>query len=120
MHITRLEAWPVELKLTEPYTIAYDEISTAANVFVRLHTDGPLVGHGCAAPDPAVTEETAAGVLAALQQSAGVVAGLTPALLSLDLDLVRSLKGGSSLAASRRRRATRSWLITSQVAPNSA
>jgi L-alanine-DL-glutamate epimerase-like enolase superfamily enzyme len=93
MHITRLEAWPVELKLTEPYTIAYDEISTAANVFVRLHTSGPLVGHGCAAPDPAVTGETPAGVLAALEQSAGVVAGLDPTRPAFVLHRLRTALG---------------------------
>jgi L-alanine-DL-glutamate epimerase-like enolase superfamily enzyme len=93
MHITRLEAWPVTLKLTEPYTIAYDTVTSAENVFVRLHTAGPLVGHGCAAPDPAVTGETPAGVLAALEQGAGVVAGLDPTRPAYVLERVRAALG---------------------------
>jgi L-alanine-DL-glutamate epimerase-like enolase superfamily enzyme len=79
MQITRLEAWPVPLALTEPYTIAYETVESAANVFVRLHTDGPHVGHGCAAPDPAVTGETPDDALAALRDVAGpAVVGLDP------------------------------------------
>jgi L-Ala-D/L-Glu epimerase len=40
------------------------------NVFVRIETDRRLVGHGCAAPDQAITGETAAGALLALSQVA--------------------------------------------------
>lgn len=78
MKVTRLEAWLVRLRLSEPYTVAYATVDSAPNVFVRLHTDGPLVGHGCAAPDPAVTGETAEGVLAALQGAGSVMVGLDP------------------------------------------
>jgi L-alanine-DL-glutamate epimerase-like enolase superfamily enzyme len=93
MHITRLEAWLVELKLAEPYTIAYDTVSSAGNVFVRLHTDGPLVGLGCAAPDPAVTGETPAEVLAKLEQSAGVLPGLDPTRPAQVLERLRAALG---------------------------
>jgi L-alanine-DL-glutamate epimerase-like enolase superfamily enzyme len=78
MRITRLEAWPVRMRLSEPYTIAYETVDSTTNVFLRLHTDSPLVGHGCAAPDLAVTAETPPGALAALEQAAG------PALVGLD------------------------------------
>src|SRR5262245_58921346 len=70
MRITRIEAWSVALKLTEPYTIAYETVESTTNVLVRLHTDGKHVGHGCAAPDPYVTGETPAEVLAALTEAA--------------------------------------------------
>lgn len=93
MRITRLEAWLVELKLTEPYVIAYDTVTSASNVFVRLHTDGPLVGHGCAAPDETVTGETPAGVLAALEQAAHTVTGLDPTRPALALATLRAALG---------------------------
>jgi L-alanine-DL-glutamate epimerase-like enolase superfamily enzyme len=67
MKITAIEAGPVKLKLSEPYTIAYETIDTAENVFVRVETDGDFVGFGCAAPDKEVTGESAESVVAAIQ-----------------------------------------------------
>jgi L-alanine-DL-glutamate epimerase-like enolase superfamily enzyme len=79
MRITRLEAWSVLLRMSEPYTIAYETVDSTTNVFVRLHTDSALVGHGCAAPDPVVTGETPEQVLSALTDAAGpVLAGMDP------------------------------------------
>ena len=78
MHITRLEAWPVRMALREPYTIAYETVESTTNVFLRLHTNTPLVGLGCAAPDPYITGETPEDVLSALEQAAGVLVGLDP------------------------------------------
>jgi L-alanine-DL-glutamate epimerase-like enolase superfamily enzyme len=66
MRITRLEAWPVEMRLAEPYRIAYESVERATNVFVRLHTQGPISGLGCAAPDEAVTAETPTTALESL------------------------------------------------------
>jgi L-alanine-DL-glutamate epimerase-like enolase superfamily enzyme len=63
MKITHIEAWPVELKLAEPYTIAYETIESATNVFLRLETDKGVSGFGCAAPDVHVTGETRESVL---------------------------------------------------------
>jgi L-alanine-DL-glutamate epimerase-like enolase superfamily enzyme len=70
MKITRVEAWPVDLRLSEPYTIAYETIDRTTNVFVRLETDSPFCGAGCAAPDNAVTGETPESVLKALTEVA--------------------------------------------------
>ncbi len=70
MRIRALEAWAVDLRLLEPYEIAYESVSSVANVFVRVSTDGRHVGYGCAAPDLAVTGETAASVLDALESIA--------------------------------------------------
>jgi L-alanine-DL-glutamate epimerase-like enolase superfamily enzyme len=66
MKITRVEAWPVEMKLSEPYTIAYETVEVTTNVFVRVETNQAITGYGCAAPDEKITGETPASVLAAI------------------------------------------------------
>jgi L-alanine-DL-glutamate epimerase-like enolase superfamily enzyme len=58
MKITGLDAWPVTMPLSEPYTIAYETVQAATNIFIRIKTDGGIVGYGCAAPDKEVTGET--------------------------------------------------------------
>jgi len=63
MKITRLEIWPVQLRLTEPYTIAYETISAVKNIFLRIETNTGLNGFGCAAPDEQVTGETPDSVI---------------------------------------------------------
>lgn len=68
MKITRVEAWPVTLRLAEPYTIAYESVASVTNVFLRIETNGEgIVGFGCAAPDREVTGETPESVLTALR-----------------------------------------------------
>lgn len=59
MKITQLECWAHHMRLAEPYTIAYQTIDTAPNVFLKAKTDTGLTGWGCAAPDLEVTGETA-------------------------------------------------------------
>jgi L-alanine-DL-glutamate epimerase-like enolase superfamily enzyme len=63
MRITKIECWPVEMKLSEPYTIAYETVDRCTNIFLRCQTDTGLTGMGCAAPDKAVTNETPEGVM---------------------------------------------------------
>jgi L-alanine-DL-glutamate epimerase-like enolase superfamily enzyme len=67
MKITAIEAGAVTLKLSEPYTIAYETVEVAENVFVRIETDGDLVGFGCAAPDMEVTGESSDSLVAAMR-----------------------------------------------------
>ncbi len=78
MKITRVEAWPVTMRLAEPYTIAYETIERVTNVFVRLHTSAGPEGLGCAAPDLEVTGETPEGTLA------GIADVVEPALRGSD------------------------------------
>jgi L-alanine-DL-glutamate epimerase-like enolase superfamily enzyme len=54
-------------------------VDRATNVFVRVHTDGPLTGIGCAAPDLPVTGEAPADVLDAIETiGADTLVGLDP------------------------------------------
>lgn len=63
MKIRAIEAWPVSMKLSEPYIIAYETITKTTNVFLRIETDKEITGFGCAAPDLQITGETPEGVL---------------------------------------------------------
>ena len=62
MKITSLNVRTVRLDLAEPYTIAYETVSSTENVFLQIRTDTGLTGYGCAAPDREVTGETADSV----------------------------------------------------------
>jgi L-alanine-DL-glutamate epimerase-like enolase superfamily enzyme len=66
LKITNIDAWPVEMRLTEPYTIAYERIEKTTNIFIRMDTDKDITGFGCAAPDKQITGETPESVLQAL------------------------------------------------------
>ena len=63
MKITSVHACLVPIDLGKPYTIAYETVDCAENVFLCLETNHGPCAFGCAAPDRAVTNETAAGTL---------------------------------------------------------
>jgi len=69
MRIVGTEVWPVEMRLAEPYSIAYETVQSTVNVFLRLRTDKGMAGCGCAAPDFEVTGETPESVLEAWHAS---------------------------------------------------
>ncbi len=65
MKIKQVEAWPVTMRLSEPYIISYETIESTTNVFLRIETDSGIIGYGCAAPDLQITGETTESVLRA-------------------------------------------------------
>lgn len=71
MKITRLEAWPLLMRLAEPYTISYETVEATTNVFLRMETNSGITGHGCAVPDQQITGETAEDVLKTLRDLIG-------------------------------------------------
>lgn len=68
MKITRISFERLDLNLSVPYTIAYESVSETTNFILKLETDTPLLGYGCAAPDLEVTGETAEDVAFAIKE----------------------------------------------------
>ena len=94
MKIRQLEAWPVEMRLTGPYTIAYETTDRVTNIFLRLATDRGQQGHGCAAPDFQVTGETPETVMAAYDAViAPELSGADPLRYALILERLRARLG---------------------------
>ena len=90
MKIRRVEAWPVEMTLAEPYTIAYETVDRTTNVFLRVETTNGICGYGCAAPDEAITGETAAGVLRDMRRVIGpAITGSDPLRIAKALEKLR-------------------------------
>jgi L-alanine-DL-glutamate epimerase-like enolase superfamily enzyme len=73
--ITALEMSPLDLPLTEPFAIATGSQDMAANVLVTVRLADGTLGLGEAAPFPAVSGETQAGTLAALERLRPLVVG---------------------------------------------
>ena len=63
MQVTRIETVSVTMKLVEPYTIAYETVTSTTNVFLKIETSTGVTGFGCAAPDLEVTGETPESVI---------------------------------------------------------
>jgi L-alanine-DL-glutamate epimerase-like enolase superfamily enzyme len=72
------------------------------NAFLRVETSGDVIGYGCAAPDAAVTGETAEGVLDALRGTvAPLIQGTDPLRRAMILERLKTALPGqpSALAA---------------------
>lgn len=83
------------MPLREPYTIAYETVERAVNVFLCVRTDTGPAGYGCAAPDLPVTGESADTVLGALNDTVGpLLKGADPLRHALLMErLATSLPG---------------------------
>lgn len=67
MKITAISFERLDLKLSDSYTIAYETIDRTSNFILKVETDSKIVGYGCAAPDPIVTNESPGEVTHAIQ-----------------------------------------------------
>jgi L-Ala-D/L-Glu epimerase len=79
MQITSVTVEPLNLELQSALNVAYGSYPILEYALVKLHTDNGLLGLGEASPDPQVTGETQAGVVAALQQMKVLLIGQDPA-----------------------------------------
>lgn len=62
MLITRIEAFPVEMRLNKDYRGGNGSGNLFTNIFIRIITNSKITGLGCAAPNPSLTEETSHSV----------------------------------------------------------
>ena len=94
MPISQVETWAVRMKLRRPYTIAYQTVDSACNIFLRVETRDGVVGYGCAAPDEDVTGETPETAESALRDR------IAPDLVGQDpLAIARIMEGLSRSCA---------------------
>ena len=79
------------MQLVEPYSIAYETVDATENVFVLLHTNGPHVGVGCAAPAEAVSGERVSETADFLREvAADLLVGRDPIRIAALLAIVRN------------------------------
>lgn len=99
MKITAVSFERFDLQLSEPYTIAYETIDRTSNFILKMETNGKLVGYGCAAPDPIVTNETPEDVANAIGDTiVPFLLGKDPFTYALLLLELKSVLGKKSSA----------------------
>ncbi|MGZ8202729.1 MAG: mandelate racemase/muconate lactonizing enzyme family protein [Burkholderiales bacterium] len=75
MKIRRIEPITVDIPLTKPVRMAFEEIHSTANLLVRLETTEGVVGWGDAPAAPTMTGETVEGMMAAVRHLAPHIEG---------------------------------------------
>jgi L-alanine-DL-glutamate epimerase-like enolase superfamily enzyme len=73
--ITRVEYWPVDIPITDPFVVATGARTVAENVFLRVTLSNGAQGYGEAAPFPEVGGETRESCLLTLHQLSKTVIG---------------------------------------------
>ncbi|HKP00663.1 MAG TPA: dipeptide epimerase [Nitrospiraceae bacterium] len=73
--IRKIEFWPVDVPITDPFVVATGARTVAENVFLRITLSNGAQGYGEAAPFPEVGGETRDGCLTALRQLCTTVLG---------------------------------------------
>lgn len=77
--ITRVECWPADIPITDPFVVATGARTIAENVFLRVTLSNGQQGYGEAAPFPEVGGETRESCVAVLYQLAKAVLGRSAA-----------------------------------------
>lgn len=67
MKITDIQIETVNIPLVTPFKTALRTVTQIENVMVRVKTDSSLIGHGGAAPTAAITGETLASIIGAVE-----------------------------------------------------
>jgi L-alanine-DL-glutamate epimerase-like enolase superfamily enzyme len=79
LDILRVECWPVDIPITDPFVVATGARLVAENIFIRVTLSRGAQGYGEAAPFPEVGGENRDSCLAALQQLSKAVLGRSAA-----------------------------------------
>jgi L-alanine-DL-glutamate epimerase-like enolase superfamily enzyme len=77
--ITRVEYWPIDIPITDPFVVATGARTIAENVFLRVTLSNGAQGYGEAAPFPEVGGETRQSCFIALHQLGKSVLGRSAA-----------------------------------------
>ena len=77
--IRKIEFWPVDVPITDPFVVATGARTIAENVFLRITLSNGAQGYGEAAPFPEVGGETRDGCLTALRPLCTTVLGRSAA-----------------------------------------
>ncbi|NOT22313.1 MAG: dipeptide epimerase [Nitrospiraceae bacterium] len=73
--IRKVEFWPVDVPITDPFVVATGSRTVAENVFLRVTLTNGAQGYGEAAPFPEVGGETRENCLTALRQLCKAIIG---------------------------------------------
>lgn len=101
MKITAVEYFKIEMPLAIPYTIAYETVSHATNIILKLTTDTGITGWGCASPDAEVTGETVQEVMDHIENTVvGLVKNQSPFQIAFFTHQLKELcpKASSTMA----------------------
>jgi L-alanine-DL-glutamate epimerase-like enolase superfamily enzyme len=77
--ICKMEFWPVDIPITDPFVVATGARTVAENVFLRVTLANGTQGYGEAAPFPEVGGETRESCLTALRQLCKAILGRSAA-----------------------------------------
>jgi len=77
--ITRIEYWPVDIPITDPFVVSTGARTIAENVFLRITLTNGAQGYGEAAPFPEVGGETRESSLRSLHRLSRVILGRSAA-----------------------------------------
>lgn len=90
MKITEVKIEKFSIELTEPFKVAFAEVSHAESLLIKIETDEGVEGYGEAAPFAPVTGETPEGCLAVLKMFRQGLVGMNP----LDIEKIHGMMDG--------------------------